>query len=128
MLRPPQHEQEQDLLTFWRPYGDVVSKQYVLNLDTGLSGTYGYDTVHYKAEARCTLPFKVLDVNWNGNVPLCTYSRRQTGNPDGLVIGNINQKSLSEIWNGQTIKQYRDGHRYGKSELIPICQGCKGRT
>jgi MoaA/NifB/PqqE/SkfB family radical SAM enzyme len=128
MLRPHQHEQEQDLLTFWRPYGDVVSKQYVLNFDTGLSGTYGYDTVHYKSEARCTLPFKVLDVNWNGNVPLCTYSRRQTGNPDGLVIGNINQESLLEIWNGQTIKQYRDGHRHRKEELIPICRSCRGRT
>jgi MoaA/NifB/PqqE/SkfB family radical SAM enzyme len=128
MLRPPQREHEQKLLHFWRPYGDVVSKQYVLNFDTGPSGSYGYDTVHDNSRARCTLPFKILDVNWNGNVPLCTYSRRQTGNPDGLLIGNINKNSLLEIWNGQAIRQYRDGHRHRKEELIPICQGCKGRT
>ena len=74
------------------------------------------------------LLWQVFDVNWNGNVTLCTYSRRQTGNPNGLLIGNINNNSLCEIWNGQTIKQYREGHRYRKEELIPICQGCKGRT
>jgi MoaA/NifB/PqqE/SkfB family radical SAM enzyme len=128
MLRPYQREHEQELLNFWRPYGDVVSKQYVLNFDTGPSGSYGYDTVHDNSRARCTLPFKILDVNWNGNVPLCTYSRRQTGNVDGLLIGNINQHSLLEIWKRPIIQQYRDGHRYRKEELIPICRGCKGRT
>jgi MoaA/NifB/PqqE/SkfB family radical SAM enzyme len=128
MLRPSQFKDEQRLQNFWRPYGDVVSNQYVLNVDKGRSGSYGMDTVLYKPGARCTLPFKILDVNWSGNVPLCTYSRRQTGNPDGLAIGNINHTSLSEIWNGQIIKQYREGHRHRKEELLPICQGCKGRT
>jgi MoaA/NifB/PqqE/SkfB family radical SAM enzyme len=125
MLGTAQSKDEHQLLKFWRSHGDVVSKQYILNFDQGPSGSYGYDT---ESRARCTLPFKILDVNWNGNVPLCTYSRRQTGNPDGLVIGNINHSTLSQIWNGQIIKQYRDGHRFRKEELIPICQGCKGRT
>jgi hypothetical protein len=69
MLRPPQRAHEQELLEFWRQYGDVVSKQYVLNFDTGPSGSYGYETVHHDPRARCTLPFKILDVNWSGNVP-----------------------------------------------------------
>jgi MoaA/NifB/PqqE/SkfB family radical SAM enzyme len=125
MLLPSQYGDEQRLLNFWRSYGDVVSKQYIFNFD---SSSYGYDTVVYKPGARCTLPFKILDVNWNGNVPLCTYSRRQTGKPDGLPIGNINENSLLEIWNGQIIRQYREGHRYRKEELLPICKGCPGRT
>jgi MoaA/NifB/PqqE/SkfB family radical SAM enzyme len=124
MLLPSQYGDEQRLLNFWRSYGDVVSKQYILNFD---SGSYGYEN-SYKPGSRCTLPFKILDLNWNGNVPLCTYSRRQTGKPEGLSIGNINQNSLLEIWNSQTIRQYREGHRYRKEELIPICKGCPGRA
>lgn len=127
MLRPSQYEDEPRLLNFWRTYGDVVSKQYILNLDSP-SGPYGIDPVDYKRGGRCTLPFKILDVNWSGNVPLCTYSRRQTGNPDGLPLGNINQHSIQELWQGPIIKQYREGHRFRKEELIPICKGCKGRT
>ena len=125
MLLPSQYGDEQRLLNFWRSYGDVVSKQYVLNF--GDSSSYGYENT-YKQDARCTLPFKIVDVNWNGNVPLCSYSRRQTGNPHGLPIGNINENSLREIWNGPIISQYREGHRYRKEELIPICKSCPGRT
>jgi MoaA/NifB/PqqE/SkfB family radical SAM enzyme len=124
MLLPSQYEDEQKLLNFWRSYGDVVSRQYVLNFD---SNSYGYETT-YKVGSRCTLPFKILDVNWDGNVPLCTYSRRQTGKPEGLSIGNINNNSIQEIWNSQTIRQYREGHRYRKEELLPICKNCPGRT
>ena len=126
MLRPSQYEDEPRLLKFWRTYGDVVSKQYVLNLDTSTES--GIDPVDYKPGGRCTLPFKILDINWSGNVPLCTYSRRQTGNPDGLTLGNINQNSIQELWKGPIIQQYRDGHRFQKENLIPICKGCKGRT
>ena len=125
MLLPSQYEDEKRLLKFWQSYGDIVSKQYIFNL---YSSSNGYDTVVYKPGARCTLPLKLIEVNWNGNVPLCTYSRRQTGRPEGLSIGNINEKSLLEIWNSQTIRQYREGHRHRKEELIPICKGCPGRT
>src|SRR5678815_2010075 len=124
MLLPSQCADEQRLVNFWRGYGDVVSKQYVFNHD---SLSYGYNSLAYKPGARCSLPFKILDVNWNGNVPLCTYSRMQTGKPDGLSIGNINEKSLLEVWHGQIIKQYREGHRYRKEELLPICRRCPGR-
>lgn len=125
LLLPSQRDEEKQLLEFWRPYGDVVSKQYVFNFD---SQSEGYDSVAYETSARCTIPFKILDVNWVGNVPMCSYSRMQTGNPDGLSLGNINEKSLDEMWNGRIIKQYRDGHRYRQEELVPMCKGCAGRT
>ena len=124
LVLPSQRNDETRLVDFWRPHCDVVSKQYVMNFD---SASYGYDTVVYRPTARCTLPFKILDVNWNGNVPMCSYSREQTGRPEGLSLGNTNEKSLLEMWNHEIIQQYRDGHRYRKAELVPMCKGCAGR-
>jgi len=123
LLLPAQREHEARILEFWRDFADVVSKQYVVNFD---HGSQGYDST-YKPNARCTLPFKILDVNWDGNVPMCTYSRMQTGNPQGLTLGNINQQTIAQMWNGPIIQQYRDGHRYQREELVPMCKGCSGR-
>jgi MoaA/NifB/PqqE/SkfB family radical SAM enzyme len=123
LLLPAQREREARILEFWRDFADVVSKQYVVNFDRG---SEGYDST-YKSNARCTLPFKILDVNWDGNVPMCTYSRMQTGNPQRLTLGNINEQTIARMWNGPIIQQYRDGHRYQREELVPMCKGCSGR-
>jgi len=123
LLLPSQRENEARILDFWRDYADVVSKQYVVNFD---QATEGY-TSNYRPNARCTLPFKILDVNWDGNVPLCAYSRMQTGIPQGLSLGNISEKTLVEMWHSPIIQQYRDGHRYRREELLPMCKGCSGR-
>jgi MoaA/NifB/PqqE/SkfB family radical SAM enzyme len=125
LVLPSQLADEKRYLDFWRPYGDVVSRQYVFNF---VDAPESFDATACKPRARCTLPFKTLDVNWNGNVPLCSRSRIQTGNPDGLSLGNINHTSLHELWNGPIMQQYRDGHRYQKEELVPICKGCVART
>ena len=125
MLRPSEKDREAELLEFWKARGDIVSRQYIVdfleNSDDGF-------TADYEPKARCTLPAKVLDVHWNGNVPLCSYSETQTGKPDGLVIGNINENTLSDIWQGELIRQYRMGHRQKNPELTLICAGCTGRT
>jgi len=114
---------ERETLRFWRPYGDVVSKQYILDL--GVGGAGGFEPVR---NGRCTLPFKKLDVHWNGVVNLCGYSWIQTGEPEGVILGNIDSTSLSAMWNSGLMRQYREGHRCRRDELIPVCRGCPGRT
>lgn len=125
MLLPSQREDEHEILHFWRPYADVVSKQYIMNFYENFED--GYMNT-YKPETRCTLPFKVLDVQWNGNVPLCSYSWIQIGEPSGFVLGNINETTLYDLWNGAILQQYRAGHRSRNEAMIPICKNCAGRT
>ncbi len=114
---------EEETLHFWRPYGDVVSKQYIL--DFGGSTVPGFTPV---SKGRCTLPFKKLDVHWNGDVNLCSYAWIQTGRPEGALLGNISDTSLFEMWNSKMMRQYREGHRRATEGAIPICRGCPGRT
>jgi hypothetical protein len=124
MIRPSQRKTEQSLLDFWRPFGDVVTKQYVVDF-TEAGGdvfkTIGRDNVY----PRCALPSKLLDVRWNGDVPLCSYSHLQAGQPDGLLLGNINSSSLLELRDGRLMMDYRRGHRRRETKLTPLCKGCR---
>jgi sulfatase maturation enzyme AslB (radical SAM superfamily) len=114
---------EEEILKFWRPYADVVSKQYILELGADTSRAF-----RPISEGRCTLPLKKLDLHWNGIVNLCGYSWMQTGDPEGIVLGNIAHATLLEMWNGDLIRQYREGHRRRIEAMTPICRGCPGRT
>ena len=125
MIRPSHLKDEKKMVAFWRSYADVVSRQYILNYPGNLNDAF---TPVAKPTGRCTLPFKILDVRWNGKVPLCSYSHLQIGEPEGLILGNINNLSLQQIWNGPVIRGYREGHRNNNEALIPICKGCPGRT
>jgi hypothetical protein len=72
---------------------------------------------------RCSLPFKAMEVNWNGDVPLCCYSLAQYG-PPGFMLGNVNQTGLRDMWNGTILQSYRKAHRERIHELMPVCRGC----
>ena len=123
MIATTDRESEQDILNFWRPYANVVSRQRILDFGAGVNGSF----IPIR-EGRCTLTLRKLDVHWNGVVNLCGYSWMQTGEPEGVVLGNIEQTSLSAMWNSALMEQYREGHRTRREELIPVCRGCPGRT
>jgi MoaA/NifB/PqqE/SkfB family radical SAM enzyme len=123
MLGRSDRGREAEILGFWKPYGDVVSKQYIL--DFLADPPQGFTP---QTEGRCTLPFKMLDVHWNGIVNLCSYSWMQTGDPEGVVLGNLVDTTLFAMWNSPLMRQYREGHRRRLEAMIPVCRGCPGRT
>ena len=65
----------------------------------------------------------LMEVNWNGDVPLCCYSLAQYG-PPGFMLGNVNDGGLHDMWNGPILRTYRKAHRERIHELMPICRGC----
>lgn len=125
MMRPSDHGHEEPFKAFWAGYGDEVTTQFV----TDWAGT---DTDVFALDCgvgvypHCTLPFKQIEVHWNGNVPLCTYSHVQSGRAEGLLLGNIRERTLAEMWNSDTMRGYRAGHRRRNPVLMPICEGCAG--
>jgi MoaA/NifB/PqqE/SkfB family radical SAM enzyme len=125
MLRPSEKLDEPRIMRFWRAYADTVMSQYII--DVGGNDDDVYAPVHATGDyPRCTLPFKVLDVHWNGNVPLCSYSGKQTGQPEGLLLGNIRTRPLEDLWNDAVMSQYRRAHRTRDESLMPVCNGCFG--
>jgi hypothetical protein len=124
MLRPSERSSQDRILEFWRQYGDTVMPQFLVDVggtDPDVYQNSGIEGVF----PRCTLPFKSLDVRWDGKVPLCSYSQRG-GSAEGIILGNVNGSSLVELWNSPLMKQYRRAHRSRAEELMPICNGCMG--
>jgi MoaA/NifB/PqqE/SkfB family radical SAM enzyme len=43
-----------------------------------------------------------------------------------IKIGNINDKSLKEIWQDSEFRKFREAHRTQKLDDYPVCQSCDG--
>ena len=50
--------------------------------------------------------------------PCCLDAKRN------LVMGNINENSISEIWNNEKYRKMRDLHRKGEYKKISECKNC----
>ncbi len=74
----------------------------------------------YKAKEACPLPFVSMFVLNNGKVTVCCRDFHES-----LIVGNINDNTLLEIWNGQKIKEIRNAHRSGKLDGHPVCAECE---
>ena len=95
-------------LEFWKPY-DVFA--YVKSQDNRWLFEKDKDLVnnsHY-AKQYCEYPWTSLTVMADGNVVPCT----QISNNE-IVLGNINENSLEEIWNGKKYEEFRKMHISGK--------------
>jgi radical SAM protein with 4Fe4S-binding SPASM domain len=79
------------------------------------------DLPHYHPELLekpwCALPFNSLHVWSDGNVtPCCAFLGKN------LVVGNVAEESLEEIWKGERLGEIRRQFRTG--QLNPTCQLC----
>lgn len=67
----------------------------------------------------CQYPFTTLSINPDGTVITCCvdWSRR-------TLVGNVNQESLYDIWNGNALRELRCLHLNGKRCLNEACRNC----
>lgn len=125
MVRPSDKNREHEIKNFWKKYGDTVMLQKLVQ-QNGLEQTDDlYRPVQFDDQSYpvCALPFNAMGVNWNGDAPLCYNSMLQF-DPPGLILGNLNDTGLADIWNGDVLTQYRNAHHKRIPELMPLCKGC----
>ncbi|MBT5873500.1 MAG: radical SAM protein [Candidatus Latescibacteria bacterium] len=68
----------------------------------------------------CSIPFWRAWVTWTGDMILCCADWHRS-----TVLGNINESSIEEIWNGRLYKEHRDRMLSGDVSGT-LCQDCKG--
>ena len=73
-----------------------------------------------KLNKPCISPFSTLEILHDGTVPLCGCDYKPT-----VVLGNVKNNSLLEIWNSEKFRKIRDHHGSGNRNKIDICIGCK---
>jgi radical SAM protein with 4Fe4S-binding SPASM domain len=75
-------------------------------------------TAHKKP---CVLPWRKMAISWDGTVvPCCAdYDKIHP-------LGNASEQSISEIWNGEPLRDFRRKHSGGKAGDIKLCSTCNG--
>ncbi len=69
----------------------------------------------------CINPWISCSIQCNGNVVPCCFSFW-----DDIIYGNVNKKTLKEIWNGRKVEHLKNNHQYREYE--PICARCYMRS
>lgn len=67
----------------------------------------------------CARPHRHIVVRWNGEVPLCCVLDPLCHD---MIIGNVNEQTLLEIWNEQRMRWYRWNLQQAKR--VDLCKGC----
>ncbi len=100
---------------FIRPFGVWAGNQEIKKL-----AKTEYRAEQNKVRQHCYYFWKSVIVRWNGEVvPCCRdYDNR-------VVLGNMNNQSLSEIWKGNPIKELRKAH-LNQDFNNGLCNNCNG--
>ncbi len=67
----------------------------------------------------CELVFYKMYILYNGDAVLCCMDWRRH-----VVLGNVFQNSIREIWNGEKYRHIRRLHIEGRDNEIDLCAGC----
>lgn len=70
----------------------------------------------------CRLPFEEMVVTADGRVTICCQDHYFDS-----AVGNINQQSMAEIWNGEAFRKLRGHLREADRSQHALCAGCDFR-
>jgi radical SAM protein with 4Fe4S-binding SPASM domain len=70
----------------------------------------------------CKALWSSFVINWNGDVAMCCVDYETT-----IKLGNVQNESMLEIWNGSTLKELRDRHLERNFDGL-ICKNCPGEA
>jgi radical SAM protein with 4Fe4S-binding SPASM domain len=73
----------------------------------------------------CTRPWRSTYVTANGNVLPCCIAPFTTADYDGVILGNVFERSMADIWNGPEYEAFRRSH--ASDDPPECCRGCGTR-
>ncbi|MDD5675877.1 MAG: SPASM domain-containing protein, partial [Chitinivibrionales bacterium] len=98
-------------------WADSAKKDFTLGKHPA-TGMDGVTKIH--DQLVCPDPFSKLSVNSNGAVSVCCVDWSH-----GTVIGDINNNTIEEIWNGEKYREFRKLHISGRKDQIAACAQCQ---
>lgn len=70
----------------------------------------------------CRRPWSLMYVTANGNILPCCIAPFTGAHYDGMILGNIFEETVEEIWNGERYQSWRAGMLEGRPP--EACAGC----
>ncbi len=120
-----------NFLSYWRDKADLISIQNMSNPFNGNKRKYVEESYMIKAgnitkrqkQFYCPSPFQRMAIRHDGVVIACCHFRGEE-----LIIGNIKDNSLFEIYNNACAKKIRKSLLAGEYYEIPTCNDCERTT
>ncbi len=112
--------QQKEFLETWGNTGKPFVVAYIKPLDGADPDTGQRNST--SPRFLCTYPFSSVSVLWDGSVvPCCRDAKGQ------YILGNLNENSLEEIWNGDQAERLRDAYRNDEFGDSHLCKDCAWR-
>jgi len=102
----------------WQNIADLVQITGIHNWSGAIS-TVKVTDESSQVRYPCVIMWYALVVNWNGEVTVCSVDWDTEIN-----VGNANQQTLHEIWNGSKIKEVRRSQIEGNYGKYTVCKDC----
>lgn len=94
----------------------VVSRLYDFRYDHDV-----FDDLHTSYDmGPCSYLMHRLAVFWNGDVTVCCSDYNNK-----FKLGNINDKSLEDIWKSDKLTRFRQVHLSGERKQMDVCRHCQ---
>jgi radical SAM protein with 4Fe4S-binding SPASM domain len=118
-----EHEIDQ-FIEMWKDKVDLVAIQNFIAPDfetdyTDFIPTNSEYHKNLKENFRCEQPWQRVYIKSSGEVcPCCTFFNEE------LSLGNIEEHTIHELWNGEKMKRLQDLHKEGRYSDNPVCLNC----
>lgn len=111
--------EKQRFIEFWKDKVDRVRIRY-FHQHTGLIKEDKRVIIYDKSRRfPCSQLWSRIYITHKGKVRFCENDWTNRG-----IIGDINNKTIKEIWNGNIYKEIRNCHISGSYQNIPLCFNC----
>ena len=77
------------------------------------------DALEFKADNSYCARLHHMTVFWDGQVSLCCMDIEGK-----VILGDLNQQTILEVYNGPVAVQYRKAHQCGKRREVELCNKC----
>ena len=110
---------------FWRDeigVDNFIKRKFLTwGVNTSLDSQRSADPAPYlnTDEVPCPFIFERLNIDSRGNVMVCGYDISAN-----TSMGMVGLQTISEIWQGDGFRFYREKHLAGRGKDIEMCRGC----
>ena len=107
------------------PYCDKTFVRPIYNMGEEIIGmTPDFEPTPIKNRYPCITPWYSTSVRSNGDVLACYAFNWHKEEKDSMVVGNINEQTLEQIYSSENMQRFREDHLKQNLDPHSVCQKC----
>lgn len=112
-------EEKNKFLSYWADKVNRISVLRYMDCSDGKEGIYHKENYIQDNAFCCAELWRRLSIWSDGTATICFRDVTKK-----IVVGNIHEQSITEIWMGDKLQKIRDMHRNGEFKKCELCKDC----